>query len=544
MKIKTGDTRGMAFSLYGRGKVFLKQKKYPLAEVDLKESLEIQLNVGDRLGTGMAYHRLGVLYMEMGHLEMAKSIIRTALSFSNTYNIVIIKFKCNHLLYQIYKLENNPVKALEYLELYLAQKEGVINTQTLKIIENYDLITKMESLEKEAKMQKETALIIEKKDRAEQSARVKQDFLSTMSHEIRTPLNAVITISAMLKDKSDEEEQQLLDALRFASNSLLAIINDILDFTKLDTGKVEIENRPCNFIRLLQNIKQTYKNLAIKKGLALDLKIDEQIASAYECDELKIAQIIGNLVGNAIKYTDTGHVLLEINLISEGSELDTIRFTVTDTGVGIPENYWDQMFDSFSQPKSITTRKQGGSGLGLAIVKKLVALHGSEVNFQSTMGKGSVFYFDVKLKKCTAPPTVNAQRSVQLKNKTVLLAEDNMINAMVATKLLSNWGITTSHAKNGLEAVELAKEITFDYILMDIHMPEMNGFDAAYQIRNHQNPNTKTPIFALTADITAELEKEYTGYFNDFLRKPIEINKLYAALAAAAPEKDLSGSAS
>ncbi|MES2278973.1 MAG: tetratricopeptide repeat protein [Bacteroidota bacterium] len=533
MKNKTGDIRGLAFALYGLGKVHISTGQFDLAEEDLNECISIHQQVGEKLGLGMAYHRLADLYVRMNRLKEARRLLEQTLDFSEVYNIVIIKFKCDHLLYHIYKRQGNTVMALEYLERYLSQKEAVINTQTLQIIENYELITRMESLEKEAKLQKEKDEIIKKKELAEQSAKVKQDFLSTMSHEIRTPLNAVITITSLLKDKSDEEEQQMLNSLKFASNNLLLIINDILDFTKLEAGKMRLDMHPCNFRTLAENLRQIYDNVAMEKGLKLFLNIDEAINESYELDETKLSQILGNLVGNAIKYTEAGKVEINITKVKTNKEYDLLRFTITDTGVGIPKVSYNEIFESFSQPKSITTRKHGGSGLGLAIVKKLVELHRSKVHVSSVVGKGSSFHFDIKAKRMVSEAAPKPAPLNKLINRTVLLAEDNMINAMVARKLLSNWGIVAEHAINGIEAVEKSKLRAYDFILMDIHMPEMNGFDATKNIRDAGNPNSFTPIFALTADITAEHQDEYASYFNGFLRKPIEIDKLYNALVNA-----------
>jgi signal transduction histidine kinase/CheY-like chemotaxis protein len=533
MKNKTGDIRGLAFALYGRGKVYIRSGQFDMAEEDLKECMSIHQQVGEKLGLGMAYHRLADLYMRMNRLKEARTLLERTLEFSDVYNIVIIKFKCDYLLYQIYKQLGNTVMALEYLERYLSQKEAVINTQTLQIIENYELITRMESLEKEAKLQKEKDEIIKKKELAEQSAKVKQDFLSTMSHEIRTPLNAVITITSLLKDRADEEEQKMLNSLKFASNNLLLIINDILDFTKLEAGKMHLDMHPCNFHSLIDNLRSIYENMANEKGLKLSLNIDKNISESYELDETKLSQILGNLVGNAIKYTDEGRVDISITQTKADKLYDYLRFTITDTGVGIPKQLFSEIFESFSQPKSITTRKHGGSGLGLAIVKKLAELYKSKVHVSSIVGQGSSFYFDIKAKKMITETVAQPVAFDKLANKTALLAEDNMINAMVARKLLSNWGVKAEHAKNGVEAVEKSKLRAYDFILMDIHMPEMNGFDATKNIREMSNPNSFTPIFALTADITAEHQDEYAGYFNGFLRKPIEIDKLYNALVNA-----------
>jgi signal transduction histidine kinase/CheY-like chemotaxis protein len=533
MKNKTGDIRGLAFALYGRGKVFINTGQFDLAEEDLNQCISIHQQVGEKLGLGMAYHRLADLYIRMKRLNEAKRLLEKTLTFSEAYNIVIIKFKCDHLLYQLHKQLGNTVMALDYLERYLSQKEAVINTQTLQIIENYELITRMESLEKEAKLQKEKDEIIKKKELAEQSAKLKQDFLSTMSHEIRTPLNAVITITSLLKDKSDEEEQKLLNSLKFASNNLLLIINDILDFTKLEAGKMQLDIQPCNFHTLIENLRAVYENIATEKGLKLFLNVDKNVGESYELDETKLSQILGNLIGNAIKYTETGRVDINITNIKADKTYDYLRFTITDTGVGIPRNLFTEIFESFSQPKSITTRKHGGSGLGLAIVKKLAELYKSKIHVSSIVGKGSAFHFDIKAKRIATEAVKQQAPLDKLARKTALLAEDNLINAMVARKLLNNWGVDTEHAKNGIDAVEKSKLRTYDFILMDIHMPEMNGFDATKNIREISNPNSFTPIFALTADITAEHQDEYAGYFNGFLRKPIEIEKLYNALVNA-----------
>ena len=387
----------------------------------------------------------------------------------------------------------------------------------------------MESLEKEARLQVEKAEIIEKKNLAEQSARIKQDFLSTMSHEIRTPLNAIITIASLLGEKPDKEEQQLIDSLKFASNNLLFIINDILDFTKLDAGKATLEARPANLKSLLDNIKNTYESLAREKGLGLYLDIDPAVAESYELDETKLSQILGNLVTNAIKFTHQGRVDITVKKTAAAQSIDHLLFEVRDTGIGIAENHLDNIFESFSQAQSIKTRKQGGSGLGLAIVKKLVALHQSDISLKSVLGEGSVFSFELRLRPSVSPVKVTSKHSEDLTGKTVLLAEDNLINAMLIGKLLSNWKMITEHAKNGIEAVEMSKLKTFDFILMDIHMPEMDGYEATRNILSAENPNAQTPVFALTADITAESQEEYQPWFNRFLRKPIEIDKLYEA---------------
>jgi len=531
MKRQTGDTRGLAFALYARGKVFSRTEKYRAAEKDFIAAIAIHEEMGERLGLGMTYNKLGKLYLKRGLLREAKEIVKEGIALSSKYNIVIIRFKCEHLLYQIYRLEDNKAMALESLESYLIQRDAVINAQTLRVIENYELITKMKDLEKEAQVQKEKAEIIEKKNRAEESVRVRQEFLSTMSHEIRTPLNAITSIISLMDYAYDEEGKKFYESLKFASNNLLRIINDILDFSKLDSGKDSLEMHPTKIKILLKNIFNTYESQAKEKGLRFSFKLDSAIAETYDIDETKITQMLGNLISNAVKFTEKGSVEVEIEMKESEGDYDLISFKIHDTGEGIAENLQDDIFNSFAQIKPITTRKQGGTGLGLAIVKKLVELHGGTIGVKSEVQKGSTFYFELKLKKAFLVDKVNGQISNNLKGKTVLLAEDNDLNAMVVRKLLSQWGIQSELVINGNLAIEKAQQKVFDFILMDIHMPEMNGFDAAAYIRSHDNPNIKTPIYALTADITAKDQKAYFSLFNGFLWKPLQIEKLYEALS-------------
>ncbi|MFD0752166.1 tetratricopeptide repeat protein [Mucilaginibacter calamicampi] len=532
IKQKTGDIRGLAFALYGRGKIAIALKKHDEAEADIKEAIRIHKEVREVLGLGMALHRLAVLYAEMRQFEKAKQILDDGLKLGIEYHLIMVNFKCYYLYYQIFKQQGDTENALRYLELYFKEKDTVINNQTLKLIENYEMVAEMDRLKKEAQMQLEKAEIIEKKNHAEQMALVKQEFLSTMSHEIRTPLNAVITIASLLSDRADKEEQELLSSLRLASNNLLLLINDILDFTKLEAGKTALELAPCNFLQLLENIRNTYVSLASEKGVLLQLNIADGVASAYELDETKLSQILGNLITNAIKFTYTGSVQIFVEKIDTLNDGDLLRLKIIDTGIGISPKNQQSIFDAFTQPHSITKKKHGGSGLGLAIVKKLVSLHNSNVKVESTEGEGSTFYFDLILKPSAIPGGKSTTYSDDLNGKKVLLAEDNLINAMVITRLLGNWKINTEHAKNGLEALVKTRNNRFDFILMDIHMPEMDGFEAAREISTGENVNNNTPIFALTADITAEHQSEHRNYFAGFLRKPIEPEKLFTALAA------------
>lgn len=529
IKTKTGDLRGLAFSLYGRAKVNMSQKNYWEAEKDFQSAIEIHLKTGESLGLGMAYHKIGGLYLEMDQYEKAKEILYKGVEYSKKHTIVLILYKCYYLLYKIYKIENNTQEALYFLEQFHLEKDSVINKQTLKLIENYELIQKMEAKEKKAQMQK--AEILKKKEFAEQTARLKQNFLSTMSHEIRTPLNAVITIASLLSEKGKtEEEIQLIQSLRFSSNNLLMIVNDFLDFTKLDVGKAQLDYRPVNIFNLFENIINTYRNLAQEKGLYLRLRMDEDIHPNYELDEFKMAQIIGNLVTNSIDFTEKGGVEVFVRKISGSENLDKLLFQVSDTGIGIERKQLDNIFEMFYQSQSLIRRSAGGTGLGLAIVKKLLDLKGSKIKVRSDLGKGTSFEFKLGLKKSKPPVSVNQDTFYDMSGKEILVAEDNDINALLVRKLLSRWNIETDIARNGIEAVEKADQKVYDYILMDIHMPEMDGYEATRIIQNEGKLNSKTPVFALTADVLAETNEEYKMVFDGFLRKPIEVDKLYEAL--------------
>ncbi len=531
MKQKTGDTRGMAFAIYGRGKVYAYLKEYDKAELDYLQALDIHERMGEPLGKGMTLNKLAILYSTLGKDEKAKDYFHKALQYCEEYNIAAVLIRANQGLYEIYKRQNDSVKALEVLERYIKMKEQLINTQTLMVIRNYEMITRIESMEKEAQLQKERAEILEKQRRAEQLAKVKQDFLSTMSHEIRTPLNAIISIAALLNEKHfDKEELELFRSLKFASNNLLMLVNDILDFTKLEQVKVKLENRSTDFRLFLENLKNTYNGLALEKGLEMNLKVDAEIADFYELDETKLGQILGNLISNAIKYSERGFVKIEVNKVNNFGENDLVEFKIKDSGVGIASHIGQEVFESFYQIGPVHTRKHSGSGLGLAIVKKLVELHGSIINMISEVGVGSTFFFTLELKKSQACQHTPSSLSDELNNKTTLIAEDNLVNALVSKKILTKWGIKSDHALNGVDAIEKAKEQVYDFILMDIHMPGLNGYEAAKAIRETDNPNRNTPIYALTADITSENDEEYAKYFNCVLRKPIEIDKLFEVL--------------
>ncbi|WP_264520795.1 ATP-binding protein [Flavobacterium sp. N1994] len=531
IKQKTKDTRGLGFAIYGRGKIHFAQKNYTEAIADFIEAIAIHTEMGEKLGLGMAYTKLAKLYFEIEDIALAKKYASLGLEVCNSFNISIIKIKLLHLFYTIYKAENNLSKTLEFLEFYLFEKESVLNAQNFKVIENYDLLVRMQAMQKEAEFQKEKAIILAKSNKAEETARIRQEFLSTMSHEIRTPLNAITTVATMLNENAKPEDKVLVNSLKFSSNHLMQIVNNILDYTKLDLGKMTLDLKSSNIKFFLDNFWNAYNFQAKEKGIKFKLKLDEALFDYYYIDETKITQILGNLVNNSLKFTDIGAIKLDVKVVHQTETHDTVAFKVSDTGIGIEKENLEKVFESFSQLKSGITRKKDGAGLGLSITKRLIELHGSKIEIQSIIGKGSAFTFELKLKK-SKNTEQNNQTNFEndINGVKVLLVEDNAINAMIALKLLSKWGMVTDHAKDGLEATEKSQNTKYDYILMDIHMPVLDGYQAAKNIRTLPNFNKETPIFGLTADIAAKDNEEYNFYFNDFLLKPLEIEKLKGAL--------------
>jgi len=534
LKRETGDLRGIAFAIYGRGKVSMYNGEFEAAEKDFQAALASHKKFGEKFGQCMAQYKTCKLWVQTGQREKAKKLLSETIKFSEEHKALVISIKSNYFMYELYKEDGNIEKALYFLEVHNALKDTIANSQTLKVIENYETAAKIKASEKQARLKLEKAQMAAEKKQAEQGALMKQEFLSAMSHEIRTPLNAVTSIISLLEERSSSKDQKLLTSLRFSSKNLLRIIDDILDFTKLESNKMTLEKHPVDFVKLIENIRQTYAEMAREKGLALTVEVADNLSSCYLLDETKFFQILGNLLSNAIKYTDSGQVILKVSLLKRENKRDTLRFIVKDTGVGIPEKELSRLFESFYMPASVTTRSSGGTGLGLTIVEKLVALHGGNIKVESTLGTGSSFYFDIPLKQSVKPlkPKVELFRE-KLRNKSVILVEDNEINAMVMRQLLEKYSVSVTRAKNGVEAIALTKSNKVDCILMDIHMPEMNGFEAVKMIRKKENPNNRTPIFALTADIDAINHKLYKDYFDGFLRKPVQLERLYSALLHA-----------
>lgn len=381
--------------------------------------------------------------------------------------------------------------------------------------------------------------LLKAKEEAEKSSHAKAEFLSIMSHEIRTPMNAVVNLTNYLLDDAPSERQiENLNILKFSANNLLAIINDVLDFNKIESGKVEFEAIEFDLLGLLDSIYYGMSVNTRKRNINFFLDADVNLSQLLIGDPNRLTQILNNLISNAIKFTETGQVKMNLSVEEETEDSIVLRFDIEDTGIGISEEEKKYIFNMFTQAASDTTRKYGGTGLGLAITKRLLQLQGSDIELTSEVGKGSVFSFVLAFGK---GPLLSKKRVLgapkerldkELKGAKVLVVEDNMVNVLVVQRFLEKWGVDFTHAADGVEAVKKISEQRFDLILMDIHMPNMDGYAATKIIRTQQDGHYDSiPIIALTASALIDnKDRIYEAGMNDIVVKPFEPTELYKVL--------------
>ena len=370
------------------------------------------------------------------------------------------------------------------------------------------------------------------KEEAEASTRAKSDFLSTMSHEIRTPMNAVIGLTHhLLYSHPRNDQKKTLDTLKFSSENLLRLINDILDFNKLESGKLIIEEAVFNIKELGQNLVDGFKTTAEEVKTQVVFEYDEDLPVMYLGDAGRLTQVLSNLINNAIKFTKNGTVTLRIKQVEREPESILVAFDVEDTGIGISKAHQQKIFERFNQANTSINRTYGGTGLGLAISKKILELQGVDIQLESELGKGSKFFFEQRFKiakgvrKTVAKPS---QLVDPLLDKRILLVEDNDVNVMVAQRFLEKWHCRIGYAKNGEEALEVYGDDKFDLILMDLQMPIMDGYTATKELRAR---GCKLPILALTAAALSDIEINIkSAGLDDLVVKPFHPEHLYNKL--------------
>jgi signal transduction histidine kinase/CheY-like chemotaxis protein len=370
--------------------------------------------------------------------------------------------------------------------------------------------------------------------KAEEAAQSKQQFMSTMSHEIRTPLNEVIGITNLLLQGNPREDQMdFIKTLRFSGNHLLTLVNDVLDYNKMESGKIVFEQARFNLDDFLKDIMRTYSFRSKSKNLEFDIVKDTRLPSEVTGDSIRLNQILSNLLSNALKFTQRGSIHVILKELERSDKITKIEFQVKDTGIGIPNDKHDFIFDSFTQASPDTTRHFGGTGLGLAICKKLVELQGGIIDLESEPGKGSTFRFVLTFgmpEKSDKMPSNEVSESYSgLEGKKILVAEDNKINFFVANKFLTGWGVVVTHAENGKVALDILEKEDFDLIIMDLHMPVMDGIEATRVIRKSDNPRiSNIPVVALTAAIMSESHDKIDDLsINDYVLKPFKPRDLF-----------------
>ncbi|PWH81731.1 hybrid sensor histidine kinase/response regulator [Algibacter marinivivus] len=422
----------------------------------------------------------------------------------------------------------------------------ILSLLTLSLYKNNNIRLKTNNM-----LHKKNGELIIAKEKAELASKTKANFLSTVTHELRTPLYAVTGLSNMLLDENPRPEQvQHLKSLKFSGDYLLTFINDILQINKIEANKVDIEPESFNLKKKINNIVLALNNSALDNNVKIHFEFDKDLPENFIADQLKISQILINLVGNSIKFTKDGDIWIRVYKIEEEGKIYTLRFEVEDNGIGISQEKQDHMFESFSQGSIQINRKYGGTGLGLSIVKGLIDILKGKIYVKSELEKGTTFYFEIPLEHTTIKEAKENKvtyfegnkEEIDLSNVKILVVEDNKINQMITKKILTKMDLYCDIVDNGEAAVESIKANDYNIILMDIHMPGISGIEATKRVRSFDKELT---IFALTAVTIEDKMHEFEeAGFTDIIPKPFKQEefekKLYNALAA---KKDASTSA-
>ena len=429
------------------------------------------------------------------------------------------------------------------------QMLAVLNTMVGQLAErdaalravNQDLERRVEERTRELAQAKDAAEVAQMQ--AESGSRAKTEFLAVMSHEIRTPLNGIMGFTGLILDREDltADMRRQVELIKTSSAALLTVVNDVLDFSKIEAGAIELDPSPFSPEALVDNCISIVRESAVGKGLSLTVMTDPAIPRSLVGDEPRLQQILLNLLNNAIKFTPNGGVSLSVEQERRPAAPERLRFTVTDTGIGIPEDKRDRLFRQFSQVDGSASRHYGGTGLGLAISKRLVELMGGEIGVTSEPGRGSTFWFSVPLPRTrdSDPQPVQAPIGVPALRQSarILLAEDVAINQEIAKAVLEAVGHQVDVVSDGAEAVMAVQKKPYDLVLMDVQMPVMDGLMATQHIRALDGPVRDIPILAMTANVYAEQVATFLQVgMNDHVGKPFERDKLYAAIERWLPD--------
>ncbi len=423
-------------------------------------------------------------------------------------------------------------------EVIFYRKDGTPYWVGLSIVPLKDkngITTHFVSIQRDITERKETEkALIEAREAAEHARLAESQFLANMSHEIRTPMNAVIGMTHLLMDSAPSSTQlEYIKALKFSADSLMGIISDILDLSKIEAGKLDFEQKQFNLYELLNSLQKAFIFKLKDKNLDVVLDLEEAVTNDVIGDPTRLNQILTNLLGNAGKFTLSGEIGVRLKVVKATTEKYLLHFEVYDTGIGIEKDKLDLVFENFKQANSRIHRQFGGTGLGLPIVKNLVELQGGEIKVDSIIGEGTTFSFTLPLSNSGVKSKISsydedvmgnqlAADSEVLKVAKVLIAEDNFMNQKLISEIMRKWEVNFEIVNDGMEAIEKLNTQNYDIVLMDVNMPRLNGYDAAEQIRNNtESTNQNIPIIALTAAaLQSERDKVYTSGMNEFVSKP------------------------
>lgn len=521
-------------------KVELKTDKLSEAYEKSNRALEFGIKEGFPMLESMAYKRLSEIFEKRNQPNQALKFLQqhqevyNKILFANQHQLFPLKKSEETVENQkiIQKFKDTEVKNAKTIRnLYLTVFMGLslivlLCFLVLNMYRNNNIRTRNNEILRVKNQQLEIA-----KNKAEEIAGIRERFISTISHELRTPLYAVTGITHLLmKEDPKPEQTENLESLKYSGEYLLALVNDILEINRLDSDKATVDFDNFNLKASIQQIVQSLKETAKKNQNTIHVDIDSKLPDKIMTDEIKINQVLHNLIGNAVKFTNNGDiwVRLKINWIKETSLNFTIE--IEDTGIGIDDDYLENIFDNFSQGNTEINKKFGGTGLGLAIVKRILALLDAEIKVKSKLGEGSTFYFDLtaKLSNDQEAEEITHFDLNLLKGKKVLIVEDNRINQMITRKMLESVGMSCEIVDNGTKAVEMVKSRKYDGVLMDIHMPGISGIEATRYIRIF---NTQIPIIALTALSLSEKRQELLACgIDDLLNKPFKPDEFFRKL--------------